>query len=178
MTVSPGFILALNLTLCMFVQMPWQSVEHVGDQSPYVTSVIMHIKQNVPIIRDNLASTRKYFTQFCIKFTKSVPQPLTNHCNKSYFVTAFAKLLLTVLLSSIRFSSFIPKFINHLFRCKPISMVGAEQVGRDSDSGVFGFHGPSKHMTLFSFFWTVTPGHTFPQDRSSRPPFHWLSGGS
>jgi hypothetical protein len=32
--------------------------------------VIMHIKQNVPIIRDNLASTRKYFTQFCIKFTK------------------------------------------------------------------------------------------------------------
>lgn len=50
--------------------MPWQSVEHVGDQSPYVTSIIMHIKQNVPIIRDNLASTRKYFTQFCIKFTK------------------------------------------------------------------------------------------------------------
>lgn len=53
-------------------QMPWQSVEHVGDQSPYVTSIIMHIKQNVPIIRDNLASTRKYFTQFCIKFTKYV----------------------------------------------------------------------------------------------------------
>lgn len=51
-------------------QMPWQSVEHVGDQSPYVTSIIMHIKQNVPIIRDNLASTRKYFTQFCIKFIK------------------------------------------------------------------------------------------------------------
>lgn len=53
-----------------FVQMQWQNVEHVGDQSPYVTSVILHIKQNVPIIRDNLASTRKYFTQFCIKFAK------------------------------------------------------------------------------------------------------------
>ncbi|KAL7986913.1 hypothetical protein Chor_005832 [Crotalus horridus] len=51
-------------------QMQWQNVEHVGDQSPYVTSVILHIKQNVPIIRDNLASTRKYFTQFCIKFAK------------------------------------------------------------------------------------------------------------
>lgn len=25
-------------------------------------------------------------------------------------------------------SSFIPKFITHLFKCKPISMVGAEQV--------------------------------------------------
>lgn len=53
-----------------FVQMQWQNVEHAGDQSPYVTSVILHIKQNVPIIRDNLASTRKYFTQFCIKFAK------------------------------------------------------------------------------------------------------------
>ncbi|KAK1900276.1 Vacuolar protein sorting-associated protein 53 like [Dissostichus eleginoides] len=76
------------------------SVEHVGDQSPYVTSIIMHIKQNVPIIRENLASTRKYFTQFCIKFT----------------------------------NSFIPKFINHLFRCKPISMVGAEQLLLDTHS--------------------------------------------
>lgn len=28
-------------------------------------------------------------------------------------------------------SSFIPKFINHLFKCKPISMVGAEQVRRN-----------------------------------------------
>uniref|UniRef100_A0A672SU30 Vacuolar protein sorting-associated protein 53 homolog n=1 Tax=Sinocyclocheilus grahami TaxID=75366 RepID=A0A672SU30_SINGR len=85
---------ACDPALTAMSKMPWQSVEHVGDQSPYVTSVIMHIKQNVPIIRDKLASTRKYFTQFCIKFT----------------------------------NSFIPKFINHLFRCKPISMVGAEQV--------------------------------------------------
>uniref|UniRef100_A0A6Q2XEZ7 Vps53 N-terminal domain-containing protein n=1 Tax=Esox lucius TaxID=8010 RepID=A0A6Q2XEZ7_ESOLU len=85
---------ACDPALTAMSKMPWQSVEHVGDQSPYVTSVIMHIKQNVPIIRDNLASTRKYFTQFCIKYT----------------------------------NSFIPKFINHLFRCKPISMVGAEQV--------------------------------------------------
>uniref|UniRef100_A0A663ME35 Vacuolar protein sorting-associated protein 53 homolog n=1 Tax=Athene cunicularia TaxID=194338 RepID=A0A663ME35_ATHCN len=83
-----------------FVQMQWQNVEHVGDQSPYVTSVILHIKQNVPIIRDNLASTRKYFTQFCIKFA----------------------------------NSFIPKFINHLFKCKPISMVGAEQLLLDTHS--------------------------------------------
>ncbi|KAG7282533.1 hypothetical protein CRUP_020248 [Coryphaenoides rupestris] len=77
-----------------------KNVEHVGDQSPYVTSVIVHVKQNVPVVRDNLASTRKYFTQFCIKFT----------------------------------NSFIPKFINHLFRCKPISMVGAEQLLLDTHS--------------------------------------------
>ncbi|XP_077397974.1 vacuolar protein sorting-associated protein 53 homolog isoform X2 [Festucalex cinctus] len=91
---------ACDPALTAMSKMPWQSVEHVGDQSPYVTSIIMHIKQNVPIIRDNLASTRKYFTQFCIKFT----------------------------------NSFIPKFINHLFRCKPISMVGAEQLLLDAHS--------------------------------------------
>ncbi|CAL8361469.1 unnamed protein product [Merluccius merluccius] len=91
---------ACDPALTAMSKMPWQSVEHVGDQSPYVTSVIVHIKQNVPIIRDNLASTRKYFTQFCIKFT----------------------------------NSFIPKFINHLFRCKPISMVGAEQLLLDTHS--------------------------------------------
>uniref|UniRef100_A0A6Q2Z8G8 Vacuolar protein sorting-associated protein 53 homolog n=1 Tax=Esox lucius TaxID=8010 RepID=A0A6Q2Z8G8_ESOLU len=91
---------ACDPALTAMSKMPWQSVEHVGDQSPYVTSVIMHIKQNVPIIRDNLASTRKYFTQFCIKYT----------------------------------NSFIPKFINHLFRCKPISMVGAEQLLLDTHS--------------------------------------------
>uniref|UniRef100_A0A8C8BK97 VPS53 subunit of GARP complex n=1 Tax=Otus sunia TaxID=257818 RepID=A0A8C8BK97_9STRI len=87
---------ACDPALTAMSKMQWQNVEHVGDQSPYVTSVILHIKQNVPIIRDNLASTRKYFTQFCIKFA----------------------------------NSFIPKFINHLFKCKPISMVGAEQVRR------------------------------------------------
>uniref|UniRef100_A0A3B1KDD7 Vacuolar protein sorting-associated protein 53 homolog n=1 Tax=Astyanax mexicanus TaxID=7994 RepID=A0A3B1KDD7_ASTMX len=91
---------ACDPALTAMSKMPWQSVEHVGDQSPYVTSVIMHIKQNVPIIRDNLAAARKYFTQFCIKFT----------------------------------NSFIPKFINHLFRCKPISMVGAEQLLLDTHS--------------------------------------------
>uniref|UniRef100_U3FM81 Vacuolar protein sorting-associated protein 53 homolog n=1 Tax=Callithrix jacchus TaxID=9483 RepID=U3FM81_CALJA len=91
---------ACDPALTAMSKMQWQNVEHVGDQSPYVTSVILHIKQNVPIIRDNLASTRKYFTQFCIKFA----------------------------------NSFIPKFIPHLFKCKPISMVGAEQLLLDTHS--------------------------------------------
>uniref|UniRef100_A0A4W3IJ25 Vacuolar protein sorting-associated protein 53 homolog n=1 Tax=Callorhinchus milii TaxID=7868 RepID=A0A4W3IJ25_CALMI len=91
---------ACDPALTAMSKMPWQNVEHVGDQSPYVTSIILHVKQNVPTIRDNLASTRKYFTQFCIKFV----------------------------------NSFIPKFINHLFKCKPISMVGAEQLLLDTHS--------------------------------------------
>uniref|UniRef100_A0A8C5LWN4 Vacuolar protein sorting-associated protein 53 homolog n=1 Tax=Leptobrachium leishanense TaxID=445787 RepID=A0A8C5LWN4_9ANUR len=91
---------ACDPALTAMSKMQWQNVEHVGDQSPYVTSIILHIKQNVPIIRDNLSSTRKYFTQFCIKFA----------------------------------NSFIPKFINHLFKCKPTSMVGAEQLLLDTHS--------------------------------------------
>lgn len=38
------------------------------------------------------------------------------------------KMFLKLSLLSV-LSSFIPKFINYIFRCKPISMVGAEQVG-------------------------------------------------
>uniref|UniRef100_T1J5E2 Vacuolar protein sorting-associated protein 53 homolog n=1 Tax=Strigamia maritima TaxID=126957 RepID=T1J5E2_STRMM len=78
----------------------WQSVNTVGDQSSYVSAITTHIKQTLPVIRANLAPSRKYFTQFCIKFA----------------------------------NSFIPKFINHLFKCKPISTVGAEQLLLDTHS--------------------------------------------
>ncbi|XP_063216912.1 vacuolar protein sorting-associated protein 53 homolog isoform X2 [Bacillus rossius redtenbacheri] len=76
----------------------WQNIDTVGDQSGYVTAVTSHLKQTVPSIRDNLASSRKYFTQFCVKFA----------------------------------NSFIPKFINHIYKCKPISTVGAEQLLLDT----------------------------------------------
>uniref|UniRef100_T1IEK0 Vacuolar protein sorting-associated protein 53 homolog n=1 Tax=Rhodnius prolixus TaxID=13249 RepID=T1IEK0_RHOPR len=76
----------------------WQSVETVGDQSPYVSAITGHIKTTVPLIRDNLASSRKYFTQFCIKFV----------------------------------NSFIPKFIQSIFKCKPLSAAGAEQLLLDA----------------------------------------------
>ncbi|XP_077995725.1 vacuolar protein sorting-associated protein 53 homolog [Glandiceps talaboti] len=78
----------------------WSIVEAVGDQSGYVTAITTHMKQTVPVIRDNLASARKYFTQYCIKFV----------------------------------NSFIPRFINHTFKCKPVSTVGAEQLLLDTHS--------------------------------------------
>ena len=64
MCVRQGFLIFL---MCLS-QLPWQTVESVGDQSGYVTAITSHLKQSLPIIRDNLASSRKYFTQFCIKF--------------------------------------------------------------------------------------------------------------
>ena len=57
---------------CSMFQMPWSTIEAVGDQSGYVTAITAHLKQNIPIIRDNLVASRKYFTQFSVKFVRSV----------------------------------------------------------------------------------------------------------
>ncbi|XP_059486427.1 vacuolar protein sorting-associated protein 53 homolog [Neocloeon triangulifer] len=76
----------------------WNSIESVGDQSGYVTAITGHLKSTIPIIRDNFASSRKYFTQFCIKFI----------------------------------NSFIPKLIQNICKCRPLSTVGAEQLLLDT----------------------------------------------
>ena len=52
-------------------KIPWSTIESVGDQSNYVTLIVNHMKQTIPLIRDSLANSKKYFTQFCIKFANS-----------------------------------------------------------------------------------------------------------
>jgi len=91
---------ACEPALTAMTKMPWQNIESVGDQSSYVNAIIGHLKTNLPVVRDNLFSSRKYFTQFCIKFA----------------------------------TSFIVKFVNALYRCKPVSTVGAEQLLLDTHS--------------------------------------------
>jgi len=86
--------------LGQMVKMAWSAVESVGDQSPYVTSLANVAKQTIPVVRDNLASSRKYFTQFCVKFA----------------------------------GRFIPKFLQSLYKCRPLSTVGAEQLLLDTHS--------------------------------------------
>ena len=49
----------------------WLAFDAVRDTSNYVNAINSHIKLTVPIIRDCLASARKYFTQFCVKFVNS-----------------------------------------------------------------------------------------------------------
>lgn len=80
------------------MQIQWQNVDSVGDQSPYITAITTHYKTTIPIIRDSLANSRKYFTQFCIKFA----------------------------------NSFIPKFVQNIYKCKPINTEGAEQLLLDT----------------------------------------------
>ena len=70
---------ACDPALATMAKITWTSVEHVGDQSPYVTAITSHVKQTVPVIRSNLAAARKYFTQFCIKFANSfIPRFITS----------------------------------------------------------------------------------------------------
>lgn len=89
---------ACEPALQSMTKISWLSFDNVGDQSSYVTQIIMHLKNTVPNLRDNLSSSRKYFTQFCIRFA----------------------------------NSFIPKFIQNVYKCKPISTVGSEQLLLDT----------------------------------------------
>jgi len=86
--------------LASMVRVSWSSVEQVGDQSFYVSQLVQAMRGMVPRLRDCLQTSRKYFTQFCIKFV----------------------------------SSFIPKFISNLYKCKPVGTVGAEQLLLDTHS--------------------------------------------
>ncbi|KAM3956234.1 LOW QUALITY PROTEIN: vacuolar protein sorting 53 [Aphomia sociella] len=90
--------LACEPALQSMTKISWLHFDNVGDQSSYVTQIVMHLKNAVPNLRDNLSSSRKYFTQFCIRFA----------------------------------NSFIPKFIQNIYKCKPISTVGSEQLLLDT----------------------------------------------
>ncbi|KAK3913798.1 Vacuolar protein sorting-associated protein 53-like protein [Frankliniella fusca] len=92
--------LSCEPALTAMSKIQWSNIETVGDQSSYVTAITSHLKQTVPVVRNELVSSRKYFTQFCVKFA----------------------------------NSFIPKFIQHLYKCRPLSTVGAEQLLLDSHS--------------------------------------------
>lgn len=52
-------------------QTTWYNIQNVGDQSPFVNSILSQFHSTIPIIRDNLSASRKYYTQFCLKFVNS-----------------------------------------------------------------------------------------------------------
>lgn len=55
-------------SLQSMAKVQWQNINNVGDQSAFISSICANFKQTVPILRDNLSTSRKYFTQFCHKF--------------------------------------------------------------------------------------------------------------
>ncbi|XP_055372308.1 vacuolar protein sorting-associated protein 53 homolog [Condylostylus longicornis] len=65
--------------LTIMSKIQWQNITNVGDQSSFVNSMNQNFKQTIPIIRDNLSSSRKYYTQFCHKFINQfIPKFLNN----------------------------------------------------------------------------------------------------
>jgi vacuolar protein sorting-associated protein 53 len=60
----------------------WHNFSVVGDQSSYISAIINHIKNFVPIVRDNLTNSRKYFTQFCSKFVINLITRFVNNILK------------------------------------------------------------------------------------------------
>lgn len=72
-------------SLNLMTKISWHNISNVGDQSGFVNQIVTNLKQSVPVIRDNLAASRKYYTQFCHKFV----------------------------------NSFIPKYINTLYKLRP-----------------------------------------------------------
>lgn len=62
----------LRLNLYVSFQTIWYNIQNVGDQSPFVNSILSNFHTTIPIIRDNLSASRKYYTQFCLKFVNSL----------------------------------------------------------------------------------------------------------
>ncbi|XP_044764347.1 vacuolar protein sorting-associated protein 53 homolog isoform X2 [Coccinella septempunctata] len=89
---------ACEPALTAMSKIQWQSIDAVGDQSPYISSICNHLKNNVPTVRDNLSQSRKYFVQFCLRFV----------------------------------NQFIPKFVQTVYKCKPMNTEGAEQLLLDA----------------------------------------------
>nr|SVE77464.1 EOG090X024P [Daphnia lumholtzi]SVE78094.1 EOG090X024P [Daphnia lumholtzi] len=89
---------ACEPALVTMAKTAWQTWESVGDQSQYVTLMTSQFKLYIPFIRDCLTSSRKYFTQFCMRFV----------------------------------NAFMARFVQQLYKCKPVGVVGAEQLLLDT----------------------------------------------
>lgn len=72
---------------CFKFKISWQNISVVGDQSSYVTAIINHLKNNVPIIRDNTINSRKYFTQFCSKLANNLIHKFVNNIFKCKLIS-------------------------------------------------------------------------------------------
>lgn len=74
-------------------QIQWQNIQNVGDQSPFVNSITSIFKATIPTIRDNLISSRKYYTQFCQKFVHLFIPKYINALYKCRLMTTSSSLL-------------------------------------------------------------------------------------
>ncbi|KAI0987156.1 hypothetical protein GJ496_002652, partial [Pomphorhynchus laevis] len=62
---------ACEQCLSNMIKMNWVNHEAVGDQSTYVNAILSHLSKAVPVVRQNLISSRKHFTEYCVKFVNA-----------------------------------------------------------------------------------------------------------
>lgn len=54
-------------------------MEAVGEQSPFVDAIGTQLSHNMTLLRDALANSRKYLTQFCVKFSSGFISKYIHH---------------------------------------------------------------------------------------------------
>lgn len=84
--ISDSFSYSRFCHILLF-QILWQNIQNVGDQSAFVNSITANFKTTIPTIRDNLSSSRKYYTQFCHKFVNSFIPKYINALYKCRLMT-------------------------------------------------------------------------------------------
>lgn len=92
----------LESCLTMMIRRSWSTIEAVGDQSDFINQIGVNITTIIQYVKKYLTSAR-VFKSFCDKLTEY-------HYYK------------------LKFRSFMGKYYNNIYRCRPISTVGAEQV--------------------------------------------------
>ncbi|CBY25138.1 unnamed protein product [Oikopleura dioica] len=100
----------------------WAAFHNVADQSAYVTAILKHLEEQIPYIRDLLANSRKYFTQFCIKFASSFIGRFTStlfKCKPISTIPAQQLLIDTQVLHSALLN--LPSIGSSISRKPPIS---------------------------------------------------------
>ncbi|KAG1455215.1 hypothetical protein G6F46_007864 [Rhizopus delemar] len=97
--IVKGMDHALEPYFLQMMRLPWGTMDSVGDQSDYVTSVMDIVKRYTSVIGRTI-SNKRYFRTFCDRFAEW----------------------------------FLNKYLSLVFRCKPVSEIGAEQLLLDTHS--------------------------------------------
>ncbi|PBC28448.1 Vacuolar protein sorting-associated protein [Apis cerana cerana] len=98
---------ACESALTAMTKVQWGAIEVVGDQSNYVNTIVAHLRQTIPTIRDRLSSCRKYFTQLCVKFAKFIHNKIIQRKAPATYTKvvvkgmASAEMILKIVMSPI-----------------------------------------------------------------------------
>eukprot|EP00800_Vazella_pourtalesii_P019401 TRINITY_DN6566_c0_g1_i1.p1 TRINITY_DN6566_c0_g1~~TRINITY_DN6566_c0_g1_i1.p1 ORF type:complete len:652 (-),score=146.06 TRINITY_DN6566_c0_g1_i1:61-2016(-) len=68
----------------------WSSLESVGDQSTYVIEIQSYLQRTIPVVREALSCSKKFFNHFCHKFASEFIPNLISSTQKCKPISAIA----------------------------------------------------------------------------------------